>query len=152
MNIQIGKTYRVSPSNKKCFVENVWYVDAKASEGSPRDNFIHETVWRLGSMLVSVNNDEDKELLEYMLNTHPDEEISFDEFTEAVFDSSWDEWTSEVYFSLREDSALIDEIGDADDIEEEIRDMGVSAWAEEFEYMAEETSYVGLGPFDIEEI
>lgn len=147
MEIEIGKSYTISPSWKKSFVEeNV----LSSERGYP--NVTRTIVWRSGSFDVLVENEEQKELLELSQDENFEGTISiWEDFPEAEFLESWD-GCSEDWESA--DSEFITEQQDKfydTELEEEF--FSFDSYLEEAKgYDYEETNYFLEGQITVEEV
>ena len=98
MKIEIGTEYRVTPKFKKGYVERAVF-----KENDTGDEAIIETLWRSGTFLVKIVDEEERELLEQYQGEDQNGDIEFPiYFSEAAFVDSWDGCANDVTIRLVE--------------------------------------------------
>ena len=98
MNIEIGKDYRVQNKFKKGFVEREVF-----KENDTGDVVIIETLWRQGTFIVTIVDEEERALLEQYQGDDQQGDIEVAEFSEIEFVDSWDECANDVAVRLVEE-------------------------------------------------
>jgi len=141
MNIQIGTTYRVSPSNENCFIEWNLY------EGNGTDHeVVIRTVWGKGSLLITPTDEDEVDMLQEMLQDREYVGSVIDaQFAEAELDRCEDELRTNISYNT------FDPDEDVDAIKEEMEDIGVLAWIEKEGLEIFDGEYIMEGPFVVEE-
>ena len=148
MNIEIGKTYHVSPVYKKSFVEQVQFARDPSSSVSvdKLSHFLLETSWRGGSVGITISTDDEREILQdALLFEDSCSELMTEDFEEVEFLDCSDVWDEQIYCEGRgdEDISLI--------VESMLGHPSVHQWSEDNGFEATDTSYALYGPLEIEE-
>jgi hypothetical protein len=144
MNIQIGTSYRVSPSNENCFIEWTTYGDDRSPGTCARVDI--RTVWGRGSLLITPTDEDEVDMLQEMLQDREYVGAIIDtQFLEVELDRCEDEFRADVSYRT------FDPDEDADAMLEEIEDYGVLAWIEQEGLEVHDGEYIMEGPFVVEE-
>lgn len=150
MEIEIGKTYNVSNMFKKTFVE-VNYMQSPLDSDLPDLSRI--TIWRGGTMTVTIENESEAELLQEAVDAGEsyDDIFEFSMFGDAFLDSSWDgcseDYESGDAESLAQVGYLREEFDALDD--DEYHDF--IYWLEEEKgYIMDDTDWSIEGPVEVE--
>ena len=86
MKIEIGKEYRIRPLNKKSYWERELWVDTQ----DKGQHAVVESVWRGGTWIVRIEDDNERQMLEDMICPTAEGEMSPDEFNTNEFIESYD--------------------------------------------------------------
>jgi len=149
MNIEIGKTYEVTNASKKSFVE-VNFM--QSPDGSDLPDLSRVTVFRGGTMVVTVNYETEAMLLQDAIDAGDsyDDILEFCMFEDVYLDTAWDgvseEYESGDAKSLAKVEALREEYEASED------DVGdFIYWLEEEKgYVMEDTDWSIEGPIEVE--
>jgi hypothetical protein len=144
MNIEIGKTYAVSPRWKKSFEEQEHWVNDKG------EKITITTLWRSGTINITPQNkDEVSWLLEGLEHTDSDsfEPYAFEEYE---YDSAWDGCSTDLDFSQSMLKTVKDEER-CERLEEGYHDEG-TMFLEEEGFDIEDSDVFMYGGLDIEEV
>jgi len=144
MNIEIGKTYALSPRWKKSFEEQEHWVNDKG------EKITITTLWRSGTINITPQNkDEVSWLLEGLEHTDSDsfEPYAFEEYE---YDSAWDGCSTDLDFSQSMLKTVKDEER-CERLEEGYHDEG-TMFLEEEGFDIEDSDVFMYGGLDIEEI
>jgi hypothetical protein len=140
MEIEIGKTYSVSPLYKKCFVEAETFINCDDSE----QKMIVSTLWRNGTVNVTPQNQDEVDILEAASYAEDDDEFEPYQFEEFEFVSTWDGVSVDIDF-----------VGGHTDEKKQYLDEGYSEdgffFLEAEGYDSEESNIVMHGELEIEE-
>lgn len=144
MNIEIGKTYCVSPVNKKSFVEHTQYARDSSSSSPPVakvSGFLTETTWRRGTVSITISTDLEREILQdALLFEESCEEFATEDFKEVDFFGCSDVCDEQMYPYGALDEEDISIIAECMSREEPSG------------FEATDTSYMLYGPLEIEEL
>ena len=140
MNIEIGKTYAVSPRWKKCFEEIEYWKHTKET-----CIVTINQVWRSGTVNVTPQNEDEVEWLQDGLKNGDDETFEPYMFEEHEYDSAWDGCSADI------SKGYWDYQLDFEDIEEGYHENGIE-FLEEQGFDIEESEVIMWGELDIEEI
>jgi hypothetical protein len=141
MKIEIGKEYRVQNKFKKGFVEREVF-----KENDTGDVAIIETLWRQGTYIVKIVDEEERALLEQYQGDDQQGDIEVAEFSEIEFVDSWDECANNVTIrQVDKDEARQEEI------QELVEDEGYE-WLMENNYDSWDTESFFSLPLAVEEV
>lgn len=144
MNIEIGKTYAVSPRWKKSFDEQEHWVNSKGQK------ITISTLWRSGTINITPQNEEEVSwLLEGLEHADSD---SFEPyaFEEHEYQSAWDGCSTDLDFSESMLKSVEDE-EECERLEEGYHDEG-TMFLEEEGFDIDDSDVFMWGALDIEEL
>jgi len=138
MDFKIGKTYSVQPLYKKCFVESETFNH----RDDPEQKMVVNILWRNGCVNVTLQNQEEVDILEAANYAGDDAEFEPYQFEEFEFVSTWDGVSVDIDF-----------VGNQTDEQKESLEEGYEedgfSFLEERGYDSDESNVVMYGELEI---